>query len=102
MACGVGIVKAQPGICSWHLTPSLAVVPVVQYLAPQPDYPRRGAGAADRGVRYAHQVVDLPEAPTQTTWYDRHEVRCACGRAQRDACAGKPRGCQAPRTTGTA
>ena len=24
MASGVGIVKAQPGICSWHLTPSLA------------------------------------------------------------------------------
>jgi hypothetical protein len=23
MASGVGIVKAQPGICSWNLTPSL-------------------------------------------------------------------------------
>lgn len=24
MASGAGIVKAQPEICSWHLTPSLA------------------------------------------------------------------------------
>ena len=38
------------------------------------------AGAADLGVRYSHQVTDLPEAPAQTTQYDRHEVRCACGR----------------------
>ena len=38
------------------------------------------AGAADLGVRYSHQVTDLPEAPAQTTQYDRHEVQCACGR----------------------
>jgi transposase len=38
------------------------------------------AGAADLGVRYSHQVTDLPEAQAQTTWYDRHEVRCVCGR----------------------
>ena len=38
------------------------------------------AGAADLGVRYSHQVTDLPEAQAQTTQYDRHEVRCACGR----------------------
>ena len=38
------------------------------------------AGAADRGVRYSHQVTDLPEARAQTTQYDRHEVACACGR----------------------
>jgi transposase len=37
-------------------------------------------GAADRGVRYSHQVTDLPEARAQTTQYDRHEVVCACGR----------------------
>jgi hypothetical protein len=39
------------------------------------------AGAADLGVRYSHQVTGLPEAPAQTTRYDRHEVRCARGRA---------------------
>ena len=39
------------------------------------------ADAADLGARYSHQVTGLPEAPAQTTWYDRHEVRCACGRA---------------------
>ena len=38
------------------------------------------AGAADLGVRYSHQVIDLPEAPAQTTQDDRHQVRCACGR----------------------
>jgi transposase len=38
------------------------------------------AGAADLGVRYSHQVTDLPEARAQTTQYDRHEVACACGR----------------------
>ena len=38
------------------------------------------AGAADLGVRYSRQVTDLPEAQAQTTQYDRHEVRCACGR----------------------
>ncbi len=38
------------------------------------------AGAADVGVRYSHQVTDLPEARAVTTQYDRHEVECACGR----------------------
>jgi transposase len=40
---------------------------------------------ADLGVRYSRQVIDLPEAPAQTTQYDRHQVRCACG-------LGAPRG----------
>jgi transposase len=38
------------------------------------------AGAADLGVRYSHQVTDLPEARAVTTQYDRHAARCACGR----------------------
>jgi transposase len=38
------------------------------------------AGAADLGVRYSHQVTDLPDARAETTQYDRHEVECACGR----------------------
>lgn len=39
------------------------------------------AGAGDLGVRYSHQVTDLPEARAQTIQHDRHEVRCACGQA---------------------
>src|SRR5580700_7150135 len=38
------------------------------------------AASADLGVRYSHQVMDVPQARAQTTQYDRHEVRCACGR----------------------
>ena len=38
------------------------------------------AAAADLGVRYSHQVTDLPGARAQTTQYDRHEVQCACRR----------------------
>ena len=38
------------------------------------------AGARDRGVRYSHQVTDLPEARAETIQHDRHEVECACGR----------------------
>ncbi len=38
------------------------------------------ARAADLGVRYSHQVTDLPDARAVTTQYDRHEVECACGR----------------------
>ena len=38
------------------------------------------AGAADLGVRYSHQVTDLPQARAETVQYDRHEVQCACGR----------------------
>jgi transposase len=37
------------------------------------------AGARDLGVRYSHQVTDLPEAKAKTTQYDRHAVECACG-----------------------
>ena len=39
------------------------------------------AGAADLGVRYSHQVTDLPEARAETIQHDRHEVQCACGRS---------------------
>jgi hypothetical protein len=38
------------------------------------------AGTADLGVRYSHQVTDLPEARAQTIQHDRHETRCGCGR----------------------
>ena len=37
------------------------------------------SGAADLGVRYSHQVTDLPEARARTVQHDRHEVECACG-----------------------
>ena len=35
--------------------------------------------ARDLGVRYSHQVTDLPGARARTTQYDEHEVECACG-----------------------
>jgi transposase len=38
------------------------------------------AGAADLGVRYSHQVTDLPGARAVTTQYDRRAAQCACGR----------------------
>ena len=38
------------------------------------------SGDADLGVRYSHQVTDLPEAAATTVQYDRHEVECGCGR----------------------
>jgi len=38
------------------------------------------AGARDLGVKYSHQVTDLPEARAVTIQHDRHEVQCACGR----------------------
>jgi transposase len=38
------------------------------------------SAAADLGVRYSHQVTDLPQARAQTIQHDRHEVECACGR----------------------
>jgi len=52
-----------------------------------PHFPR-GTGAcgadlsdaADLGVKYSHQVTDLPEARAATIQHDRHEVQCACGR----------------------
>jgi transposase len=52
-----------------------------------PYFPRGACGcgadladAADLGVRYSHQVTDLPRARAETIQHDRHEVRCACGR----------------------
>ena len=38
------------------------------------------ASAADLGVRYSHQVTDLPEARAVTIQYDRHAAGCSCGR----------------------
>jgi transposase len=38
------------------------------------------ADAADLGVKYSHQVTDLPEARAETIQHDRHEAQCACGR----------------------
>ena len=38
------------------------------------------ADAANLGVKYSHQVTDLPEARAETIQHDRHEVQCACGR----------------------
>ena len=40
------------------------------------------AGARDLGVKYSHQVTDLPEARAVTIQHDRHEVECACGRTR--------------------
>ena len=37
-------------------------------------------GARDLGVRYSHQVTDLPEARAETIQYNRHEAQCTCGR----------------------
>jgi transposase len=53
------------------------------------------ASAADLGVRYSHQVTDLPQARAETIQYDRHEVRCACGRRH---LAGAPPQAGAPGT----
>jgi transposase len=38
------------------------------------------SGAAGLGVRYSHQVTDLPEMTARTIQHDRHEVECGCGR----------------------
>jgi transposase len=39
------------------------------------------AGGQDLGVRYSHQVTDLPaDIRARTVQHDRHAVRCACGR----------------------
>ena len=45
------------------------------------------AGAGDLGVRYSHQVTDLPEARAQTIQHDRHEVRV---RVRPDPRRGRP------------
>ena len=39
------------------------------------------ADSRDLGVKYSHQVTDLPEARAVTIQHDRHEMQCACGRA---------------------
>jgi transposase len=36
--------------------------------------------ARDLGVRFSHQVTDLPDARASVIQYDEHEVECACGR----------------------
>jgi transposase len=38
------------------------------------------AAARDLGVRYSHQVTDLPEARAVTIQYDRRAAGCCCGR----------------------
>ncbi len=38
------------------------------------------AGARDLGVRYSHQVTDLPGARAETIQHDRHAAECSCGR----------------------
>jgi transposase len=49
--------------------------------------------ARDLGVKFSHQVMDLPEATAQTVQYDEHEAECACGaRHLADAPAGAGRG----------
>jgi hypothetical protein len=54
------------------------------------------AASADLGVRYSHQVMDVPQARAQTTQYDRHEVQCACGR--RHVAGAPPEAAGAPGT----
>jgi hypothetical protein len=54
------------------------------------------AASADLGVRYSHQVMDVPQARAQTTQYDRHEVACACGR--RHVAGAPPEAAGAPGT----
>jgi len=57
---------------------------------------RNLAGARDLGVRYSHQVTDLPEAHAETIQHDRHEVQCACGRPHVAGPRRKPRARRAP------
>jgi transposase len=54
------------------------------------------AEARDLGVRYSHQVTDLPGARAETTQHDRHEVECACGRTY--VAAAPPEAAGAPGT----
>ena len=54
------------------------------------------ADAADLGVRYSHQVSDLPEeVRATTTQHDRHAAQCACGTVH---VAGAPSGTGQPGT----
>ena len=46
------------------------------------------ADAADLGVKYSHQVTDLPEARAETIQHDRHGVQCA--RARRHVAEAPP------------
>jgi uncharacterized coiled-coil protein SlyX len=47
------------------------------------------SGARDLGVKYSHQVTDLPAVKAATIQHDRHEVECGCGRRHvADAPAG--------------
>ena len=57
---------------------------------------RNLARARDLGVRYSHQVTDLPEARAETVQHDRHEVECACGRTHVAGPRRKPRARRAP------
>ena len=52
------------------------MVPVRRAARAAPDL----ADASDLGVRYSHQVTDLPEMAAATVQHDRHEVECRCGR----------------------
>jgi transposase len=52
--------------------------------------------ARDLGVKYSHQVTDLPEARAVTIQHDRHEVECACGR--RHVADAPPQAAGAPGT----
>jgi hypothetical protein len=38
------------------------------------------SGARDLGIRYSHQVTDLPQARAETIQHDRHAAQCGCGR----------------------
>ena len=38
------------------------------------------AGAADLGVTASHQQVEIPLVTARVIQYDRHAVRCGCGR----------------------
>jgi len=51
--------------------------------------------ARDLGVRYCHQVTDLPEVKAVTVQHDRHAVACGCGRVH---VADAPPGAGAPGT----
>jgi transposase len=87
----------QPGApgayLAWHDHPDQAV----------PHFPQGRcacgedlAAASDLGVRYSHQVTDLPGARAQTTQHDRHEVECCCGR--RHVAGAPPEAAGAPGT----
>jgi len=53
------------------------------------------AGAADLGVTASHQQVEIPLVTARVVQYDRHAVRCGCGRV---SAAPAPPGTGAPGT----